>query len=634
MPFRTFQLILLGALLFTAMAYQAISLPAPLGLASGVAVFLPILVRSNDILRKATILLGEAGLSLCLYRAVQNGDVVSTFILVTDGVLLAAQVFSLTFRNHFTLFVTTTVCATLMALFYPFTTVHLVLLALFMVFFIAGAFTLLLRHDIEHHHIIKHRLGLESHRVEVGRLLASKKVLDRDLGSFLFLSSGITAMSAVLIAWAVLPFFPSRGFGHNNAGPRFPSIFDLNRLGRISASGDGRVVLAARRAPPRMERLYLKGHVLGTYRRGVWYPVDPVAAAPRSESTTDATFVVYSLFHSRFGFAPWDTISARSIGQGTCTLTRAGTLLLSRPGVRCEVGVRFSKAFEDFGRAVYLSTEGIPQEVQRLGNDIGRTLDSVDLKVKAVGRYLEQLRYGETYERRGKTRDPVAAFLFESRKGPCGLFASAAVLLLRSMGVRARLVTGFSRRWSPGETVFRARDAHSWAEVFYPGAGWKVFDPTLRTRGPAPATGGKTDISKAGFGRTATRLLPPAILFTLLVVFLIRRGRGSSLREPTAANLRGSRSARAPSFTTFQASLLFSELVSAEAFSDLPRNAGESAVNYARRLEASGHPLAQKVREASELANALLFASMDQDAREQGLKTLKNILGSVATKSN
>jgi len=78
-------------------------------------------------------------------------------------------------------------------------------------------------------------------------------------------------------------------------------------------------------------------------------------------------------------------------------------------------------------------------------------------------------------------REPNEAFLFETRTGHCSFFASAMVILLRHIGVPARMVNGFcGGEWNGfGEFyLVRQADAHSWVEVFFPGGGWGTFDPT------------------------------------------------------------------------------------------------------------------------------------------------------------
>lgn len=77
--------------------------------------------------------------------------------------------------------------------------------------------------------------------------------------------------------------------------------------------------------------------------------------------------------------------------------------------------------------------------------------------------------------------DPLAYFLFERRKGHCEYFASAMAVMLRTLDIPSRVVTGFqSGVYNPisGWQVIRASDAHSWVEAYIPGRGWVTFDPT------------------------------------------------------------------------------------------------------------------------------------------------------------
>ena len=74
-------------------------------------------------------------------------------------------------------------------------------------------------------------------------------------------------------------------------------------------------------------------------------------------------------------------------------------------------------------------------------------------------------------------------FLFERKIGNCEYFAAAMAVLLRAAAVPARVVNGFQRgEWNDVGRYFavRQRDAHSWVEVYFPGAGWLTFDPSPR----------------------------------------------------------------------------------------------------------------------------------------------------------
>lgn len=78
-------------------------------------------------------------------------------------------------------------------------------------------------------------------------------------------------------------------------------------------------------------------------------------------------------------------------------------------------------------------------------------------------------------------QDPLLAFLEEDREGHCEYFATAMVVMLRTLGIPSRIVNGFQGgEWNPvgGYWLIRQRDAHSWVEVYFGDAGWVVFDPT------------------------------------------------------------------------------------------------------------------------------------------------------------
>jgi transglutaminase-like putative cysteine protease len=75
----------------------------------------------------------------------------------------------------------------------------------------------------------------------------------------------------------------------------------------------------------------------------------------------------------------------------------------------------------------------------------------------------------------------VDDFLFNSRRGFCGHFASAFATLMRAGGVPARVVTGYQGgEWNPigGYLLIRGSDAHAWVEVWEDGRGWVRVDPT------------------------------------------------------------------------------------------------------------------------------------------------------------
>lgn len=103
-------------------------------------------------------------------------------------------------------------------------------------------------------------------------------------------------------------------------------------------------------------------------------------------------------------------------------------------------------------------------------------------KAHAIEMYLRSNRFTYTLTLQGKPGDdPLPHFLFETHAGHCEYFASSMAVMLRTLGIPSREVNGFlpgEYNDLGGDYIVRASDAHSWVEVFFPGTGWIVFDPT------------------------------------------------------------------------------------------------------------------------------------------------------------
>jgi protein-glutamine gamma-glutamyltransferase len=121
-----------------------------------------------------------------------------------------------------------------------------------------------------------------------------------------------------------------------------------------------------------------------------------------------------------------------------------------------------------------------PRVPELARNMAGGALSDED-KARAIEKRLRH-DYGYTLQLPSKTvPDPLANFLFVRKKGHCEYFASAMAVMLRTIGIPSRVVTGFqSGVFNPltGWQVVRASDAHSWVEAWLEQGGWTVFDPT------------------------------------------------------------------------------------------------------------------------------------------------------------
>jgi transglutaminase-like putative cysteine protease len=149
------------------------------------------------------------------------------------------------------------------------------------------------------------------------------------------------------------------------------------------------------------------------------------------------------------------------------------------------VGVPPSRGTADFA----LNLAGVTPRIAGLAR---RVMDrgTVAERARRLENYLMD-NYSYTLDFVGRSpENPIEEFLFRYRSGQCEYFASAMVLMLRSQGIPARLVTGFlGGEYNPFEGYYIVRDnnAHAWVEAYLPGQGWRIYDPTPPAGRPAEA---------------------------------------------------------------------------------------------------------------------------------------------------
>jgi len=132
--------------------------------------------------------------------------------------------------------------------------------------------------------------------------------------------------------------------------------------------------------------------------------------------------------------------------------------------------------------ARYLQLDAaLPARVRELAEQMVLGSDDAWHKALAIEQHLRS-DYAYSYETvvpyQGRT--PLDWFLFDTRKGHCEFFASAMVVLLREVGIPARLANGYSlgeRNPLTGYYEVRVMDGHAWAEGWIDGH-WVMFEPT------------------------------------------------------------------------------------------------------------------------------------------------------------
>lgn len=126
--------------------------------------------------------------------------------------------------------------------------------------------------------------------------------------------------------------------------------------------------------------------------------------------------------------------------------------------------------------------ENLAARLQPLGENITEGKDTPYDKAQAITIYLrDEIEYSTSLAPPPQGVDPLLWVLFDYKKGFCMYYASAEVMILRSLGIPARMVVGFSQGEADDQThIFTVRkvNAHAWPEVYFPEIGWVEFEPT------------------------------------------------------------------------------------------------------------------------------------------------------------
>ncbi|MGZ5296813.1 MAG: transglutaminase family protein [Actinomycetota bacterium] len=136
----------------------------------------------------------------------------------------------------------------------------------------------------------------------------------------------------------------------------------------------------------------------------------------------------------------------------------------------------------------------LPRELpERVGDLARRITAGATTEYDRVEAVRSWIRRNTTYDL-DVPRDPagvdsVDQFLFVTRTGFCEQIASSLAVMLRTLGIPTRLVTGYGpgeRNPLTGYFEVKQSDAHAWVEVLYPGIGWVPYDPTFGVPEAAP----------------------------------------------------------------------------------------------------------------------------------------------------
>lgn len=137
--------------------------------------------------------------------------------------------------------------------------------------------------------------------------------------------------------------------------------------------------------------------------------------------------------------------------------------------------------------ALYLDTSGVDRRVVDLARQVTNGADNPFDKAIALQEFFtgpaSTFRYS-LQTAPGNGDDALVEFLTTGKTGYCEQFAAAMAVMLRSVGVPARVAVGFTGGSAAGDhRTVSTSDAHAWVEAWFPGHGWLIFDPTPLTDG-------------------------------------------------------------------------------------------------------------------------------------------------------
>lgn len=397
-----------------------------------------------------------------------------------------------------------------------------------------------LRREIEENLLVKHATDRTSERVEVQRILDSKRII----GKRFFGGTGL--LSLIVFCTSVLAFLalPRVGFGFfvkNRDKQAVTGFSDRVKLGGHGVlKHDSTIVMrvevdsmvGSREAPA----IHWRGVAFDHYSHGEWSR--SFDRAPATEDVIDVPRpgVERHTLHWKDDPGDPDDIQATGTRQdvwlepldsdvmfGASTphvFERAQSLPTGRSKVMANDELRidhagtihytvWSNLDRPSARTLRSAAGDLPPDYDvylqypkaeisartiALAQKITAGFDNNYDKAIAIQNWLnEHLSYTLKLAQSGFKQDPIDFFLFERKRGHCEFFASAFAILARIAGIPTRQVNGFlGGEWNEyqGYVAVRAGDAHSWAEVYFPGSGWVTFDPTPPDRSDPLSRGG------------------------------------------------------------------------------------------------------------------------------------------------
>lgn len=163
----------------------------------------------------------------------------------------------------------------------------------------------------------------------------------------------------------------------------------------------------------------------------------------------------------------------------------------------------------------------VSEEIQALADELTAGLEYDYQKAAALESYFHSgaFKYDLNYQA-PEELDTPEYFIFESKTGTCSDFATAYTLLARAAGLTARYTEGFTMsqgtKPQPGVYYIYTENAHAYPEVYIPGIGWRIYEPTVASPNRNDAENG----ANGGMDRTEI-LLTAAVVIVGMGIFVL-----------------------------------------------------------------------------------------------------------------
>jgi len=260
-------------------------------------------------------------------------------------------------------------------------------------------------------------------------------------------------------------------------------------------------------------RYYWRGYIYDLYQNNQWYaaggvseeftPDETELQIPDSGERVTATFTFNTQIPQSLLYTATQPVWVSRPGRVQVVTTESGeqdllawaadprllsgeqyqvTASLTNPSIQQlqNAGAGYPKWVID--RYLQLPEDFSPR-ISDLAEQITQELDSPYDKATAITRYLRrEITYVNPLpESPPEGVDSVEWVLFDLKQAFCNYYAAAEVLMLRSIGIPARMAVGFAQGAFDEEAnvyIVRSLNAHAWPEVYFPGIGWIEFEPT------------------------------------------------------------------------------------------------------------------------------------------------------------